>query len=159
MGPVQGVQGADGSRICGGAQDDSAWASGRGATELENLVHVGRAVDVSRGLPDQWRPAELLGGGMPRPSGDEDCNAGQFPTPACPGHHGHSGGGKPPPPTVPPMQHAGPPLGTERKVTCHRSVRQGSEAKEVASSGGGAEVDLRDGLRGIRGAAGKCDGV
>ena len=62
------MQGLNGGGICGGAQDDSAWASGRGATDLENLGHRGIAVDISHGLPGQGRPAELPGGGMPGPS-------------------------------------------------------------------------------------------
>ena len=38
---------------------------------------------------------------MPRPSGNENGDAGPFPTPVCPENRGHSGGGKTPPPTVP----------------------------------------------------------
>ena len=109
---MQGVQGGDGGEICGGAQDDSAWASGRGAKELEKLDHGVRAADVSHFLPGQGMPAELPGGGMPRPSGDEYSNAGTFPTLACHGHRGHSGGGKPTPTTVPLMRHSGLPAGT-----------------------------------------------
>ena len=116
-GPVKGVRGGDGGMIYGGTQDDSAWASGRGATELENLVHGGRAADILHGLPVQGRPAELPGGGTPGPSCDEDGDASLFPIPACYGHRGHSGVGKPPPPTVHPMRHAGPPAGTEQQVT------------------------------------------
>ena len=96
-GPVQGVRGGDGGRIYGGAQYDSAWESGRGATELEYLGHGGRAAYISHGIPSKGRPAELPSGGMTRPSGDEDGDAGTFPTPACPGHRGHYGGGKTPP--------------------------------------------------------------
>ena len=59
--PVQGLWGGYGGGICGGSQDESAWASGRGATELENLFHGGRAADLSNGLPGQGRPAELPG--------------------------------------------------------------------------------------------------
>ena len=91
------------------------------------------------------------------PSGDEDSDAGTLPAPACPGHRGHSGGGKPPPPTVHPMQHSGPLAGTERQTPCHRSVRQGIRVEEAAASGGGAEVELGEDLRGIRGAAGECN--
>ena len=65
------MQGLNGGGICGGAQDDSAWASGRGATDLENLGHRGIAVDISHGLPGQGRPAEMPGGGLPRPSGNK----------------------------------------------------------------------------------------
>ena len=128
-------------------------------TELENLGHGGRSTDVSYGLPSQGRPAELPGGGMPRLSGNKNSDVGAFPTPACTGQRGHSGGGKPPPLTVPPMRHAGPPAGTERKSPCHSSVRQGKVAKEAKASGGGAEGELVEGLRDIQGAAGKCDGV
>ena len=126
---------------------------------LEKLGHGGRAADLSHGLPVQGSPTDLPGGGMPMPSGDEDGNSGPFPAPAWPIHCGHFGGGKPPPPTVPLMQHAGPPVYTKRKAPCHFTVRQGSGAKEAAASGGGAEGELREGLLGIWGAAGKCDGV
>ena len=112
--PVWGVQRGDGGRICGGSQDDTSWANGRGVTDLENLGRKGRAADLSNGLTVQGRPVELPSGGVPGPSGDEDGNAGSLPIPACPGYRGHSGGGKPPPPKVHPMQHAGPLTGTER---------------------------------------------
>ena len=88
--------------------------------------------------PGQGRPTELPGGGMPRPSGDEDGDAGPFTTPACPGHRGHFVGRKPPPPTVPPMQHYVTPACTECKAPCHCTMRHGSGVKEaVASRGGG----------------------
>ena len=45
-GAVQGVRGVDGGRIIGGTHNDTAWASSRVDMELENLVHVGRALDV-----------------------------------------------------------------------------------------------------------------
>ena len=138
-GSVQGVRGGDGDGICDRSHNDSEWASGRGATELENLGHGGRAADISNGILGQGRPAELPGGGMPGPSGNEDGDAGPLPIPASPGHRGHSGGGNPPPPTVHPMRHAGPLEGTERKVPCHILVRQGSRAKEAA-----AEAELRE---------------
>ena len=94
---------------------------------------------VSHGLTGQWRPAELPGGGMSKTSGDEDGDAGTFSAPGYPGHSGHFGGGKPPPPPVTPMRHAGPRAYTERKAPCHRTVRQGSGAKEAEVSGGGIE--------------------
>ena len=99
---VQGVWGGSGGGIIGGAQDDTAWASGRGEMELEKVVHGGRAADVLHGLPVQGSPAEMPSGGMPRTSGDEDGNAGTFYAPACPGHRGYFGEGKSPPPMVPP---------------------------------------------------------
>ena len=151
--------GGDGNRIYGDPHDDSEWAIGIGATELENLGHEGRAADISNILPSQGRPAELPGGGIPGPSGEKDGNADTLTTLACPGQRGHYGGGKHLPPTVPLMGHAGPPAGTKQKAPCHRIVRQGSGAKEAAASGGGAEGELREGLLGVWGAAGKCDGV
>ena len=51
------------------------WASGRGATELENLGHRGRAADISNGLSGQGRHVELPGGGMPGTSGNKDDDA------------------------------------------------------------------------------------
>ena len=98
---MQGVRGGDGGGIVGGAQDDTAWASGRGEMELENLGHGGRAADIPHGFTRQGRPAELTGGGMPRTSGDKDGDAGKFYAPSCPGHRGHFGGSKHPPPTAP----------------------------------------------------------
>ena len=83
-GKVQGVRGGDGGGIFVGAKDDKEWASGRGDTDLENLVHGGRAVEISHGLPDQGRPVELPGGGMTSTSGNKDGDAGPFSAPACP---------------------------------------------------------------------------
>ena len=60
---------------------------------------------------------------------------------------------KPPLPMVYSMQHDFTPEGTERQAPCHSSVRQRSGAKEAAASGGGAEGELGEGLRGIQGAA------
>ena len=143
---VQVVQSGDGGWIFGGAQDDTEWASGRGATELENLGHGRRSADVSHGLTGQGRPAELPGGGLPRTSGNEDGNAGTFYATACPGHCGNFEGGKLPPPTVPPMQHAGPLVYTEWTAPCHCTVRQGAGSKEGAVSGGGSEGEHKEGL-------------
>ena len=143
---MQGVWGGDGGGVFGREQDDTAWATGRGETDLENLGHGVRSADVLHGLPGQGRLAELPGGGMPRMSSDEEADAGTFSTPACTGHRGHFGGGKPPPPTVPPMRHAGPLAYTERKAPCHRTVRQGSRAKEAAVSGGGFEGEHGEGI-------------
>ena len=47
----------------------------------------------------------------------------------------------------------------DKSTPCHRSVRQGSRVEEAAASGGGAEGELREGLLGVQGATGKCDGV
>ena len=77
--------------IFGGAQDDTVCASEKVETDLENLGHGGRADDVLHGIPGQGRLAELPCGGMPRPSGDKDGNAGTFTAPACPEHCGHFG--------------------------------------------------------------------
>ena len=158
-GSLQGVRGGDGGRIYGESHDDSAWAVGRGATELENPGHRGGATDISNGLPGQGRPLELTGGGMPGPSGNEDGDAGTLPPPERPRHRGHFGVGKPPPPKVHLMRHAGPLAGTERQAPCHSSVRQGSGAEEEVASGGGARVELREVLRVILGAAVECNAV
>ena len=47
---------------------------------------------------------------------------------------------------VHPMRHAGPLAGTEQQAPCHSSARQGIGVKEVATSGGGAEGELVEGL-------------
>ena len=107
-GSVQGLWGGYGDGIIDRAHDDTAWASGRGDMDMENLGHEGRSADVPHALTGQGRPADLPGGGIPRTSGDEDDDAGTFYAPACTGHRGNFGGGKHPSPTVPPMQHAGP---------------------------------------------------
>ena len=156
---MRGVQGHDGGGIYGRSQYDSAWASSRGATKLENLGHRGRSADLFNGLPGQLRTAELPSGGMPGPSGKKVGDAGSLTIPACPGHRGHSGVGKPPPITVQPMQYAVPLEGTERQTPCHRLVCQGIGAKEVAASRCVAEGEIGEGIQVIRGAAGKCDGV
>ena len=51
---------------------------------MENPGRGGRATDFMNDFPSKGRPAELPGGGMPGPSGDEDGNMGALPTPACP---------------------------------------------------------------------------
>ena len=122
---MQGVWGGYGGGIPGKSPDESAWAGGRGATELEKPGCGGRATDILNDLPGQGRPVELLGGGMPGPSRNKDGNRGAIPAPTCSRHRGHSGGGKPPPPTVPPMRHAGPPAGPERQAPGHGPVCQG----------------------------------
>ena len=81
---MQGVQREDVGWIFGGAQDDTEWASCREDTDLENLGHGGRALDVSHGLPSQGRPAEITFGGIPRTSVKKDGDAGTFYAPACP---------------------------------------------------------------------------
>ena len=62
---MQGVRGGDGDRMCGGTHDDSLCMSGRGATYLDNLLHWGRAADISNGLPVQGRSTNIPGRGMP----------------------------------------------------------------------------------------------
>ena len=94
---------------------------------------------VPHGLPGQGGPVELPKGGMTRTSDDEDGDAGPFSIPACPGHRSNFGGGEPPPTTVPPIRHAGPLAYTEQKEPYHRTLFQGSGAKEAAVSGGRVE--------------------
>ena len=83
-GLLQVVQGGDGGGISGESPDELAWAGGRGATNLDNPGHRGRATDVSNGLPGQGRPVEMPGGGMPWPSGNKYRDAG-----ACWSPDGH----------------------------------------------------------------------
>ena len=92
------MRGGYGSGISGDSPNDSAWACGRGATELENPGHRGWAIEISNGLPVKGKPVELPGEGMPGPSGDKYGNADSLPAPACPRHRGNSGRGKPPHP-------------------------------------------------------------
>ena len=75
--------------------------------ELISLGHGRRTTDVSDGLPDQGRSAELPSGGLPRKGRDEGGDADALLQPACPGYRDHLGGGKPPPPKVLMMRHAG----------------------------------------------------
>ena len=145
-GPAQGVWGGDGGGIGGGTHNDSAWASGSGSAKLKYFVHGGRAADISNSPPCQGRFTELPGGWMPGPSSDEDGDAGSLSIPACPGHCSHSGGGKTPPHTVHPMQHAGPPVGTECQAPYHSLVIQKRGAKDAAASEGGAKGELGTGL-------------
>ena len=86
---MQGVRVGYVGRVFCRAQDYTAWASGRGELDLENLDHGVRAADILHGIPGQWRPTEKPSGGMPRMIGNEDCNAGKFYAPACLGHRGH----------------------------------------------------------------------
>ena len=81
---MQGERGGYGVGIYSESHDDSAWAGGRGAAELENTGHGGRDADISNGLPGQERPVELPDGGITGPSGEKDGDAGTLPTPACP---------------------------------------------------------------------------
>ena len=64
-GTVKGVRGGYDSIIFGGSQDDTAWASGRGEMELENLGHCGRAADVFMDFPDKGGPQRLPSEGFP----------------------------------------------------------------------------------------------
>ena len=75
------MRGGDGGGIPDESPDDSTWAGGIGATELDKPGHGARDMDISNGLPGQGRPAELPGGGMPGPNGDEDGDAGALPAP------------------------------------------------------------------------------
>ena len=89
------------------------------------MEHPGRGgwtSDFQNDFPGKGRPADLPGGGMPGPSGDEDGNAGALPAPACPRLCGNYGGRKLPPPTLCPMQHAGTPGGPEWQAPGHGPV-------------------------------------
>ena len=121
-GLIQGVRRVDGSRIPDESSDDSTWEGIRDTTKMENPGYGMRAMDLPNGIPGKGRSAELPDGGIPRPSGDLDGNAGALPAPACPRHRDHSVGEKPPPPTVRPMRHDGLPAGPERQAPCHSPV-------------------------------------
>ena len=119
---MQGVWGVDGGGIPDDSSDDSTWEGGGDTTDLENPGRGGRATDFTNDIPGKGKPAELPGGGMPRPSSEEDGNTGALPAPSCPQHRGHSVGGKPPPPTVCLMRHAGPLASPERQAPCYSPV-------------------------------------
>ena len=78
MGRVQGIQEGDGGGIVGIPQDDTAWTGERGVMELGSLVHRRRPADVSSGLPDQGRAAELPCRRLPRTGRDKDGDADAF---------------------------------------------------------------------------------
>ena len=78
---MQGVRVVDGGGIPGESPDYSTWEGGGDATELDNPGRGGRATDFPNDIPGKWRPAEMPVGEMPRPSGDEDGNAGAIPAP------------------------------------------------------------------------------
>ena len=104
----------DGGGIAGITSDDTAW-KGEGVTlELGRVGHRRRPTDVSAGLPDQGRAADLPSRGLPRTFRDEDGDADALLQPACPGYCDHLGGGKPPTPKVLTMRHSGPMEGAKR---------------------------------------------
>ena len=82
--------------------------------ELGSLGHGRRPTDVSAGLPDQGRAAELPCRRLPRMERDEDGNEDAFLKPACPGYCDNLGGGKPPTPKVITMRHSGTMEGAKR---------------------------------------------
>ena len=119
---MQGVRRVVGGSIPDDSYDDSTLEGGRNTTVIEHPGHGGWASEFQNDFPGEGRPAELPVGGMPRPGGDDDGNAGALPEPACLQHRGHYVGVKPHPPTVRPMQHAGPLAGTERQSHYHVPV-------------------------------------
>ena len=123
---------------------------------MDNPDREGRATDFLNDFPGEGRPAELTGGGMPGPIGDEDSNADALPAPECPRHCSHPGGGKLTPPMVRPLRHDVPPTGPEQKAPCHGTVCQGSGTEEAAARGGGEKGELGAGLRGIQVTDKKC---
>ena len=139
---MQGVRRVDGGGIPDESSDESTWEGGGEMSAMENPGRGGRATAFLNDFPGQGSPAEMPGGGVPRPSGDEDRNAGALPAPVCPQHRGCSVGGKLPPPTVRPKRHDGPLSGPEWQAPCHSPVCQGIGSKEAAACGGGDEGEL-----------------
>ena len=111
---VQGMQEGDGGGIAGIPPNDTAWTGEGGTLELGCLSHGRRPTDISAGLPDQGRAAELPCRGMPRKGSDTDSDADAFMQPVYPVHRDHLGGGKPPTPKVLTMRNAGPTAGAQR---------------------------------------------
>ena len=68
--------------------------------ELGSLGHGRKPTDVSAGLSNQGRAAELPCRELTRKGRDMDSDADEFLQPACPGHCDIIGGGKPPTPKV-----------------------------------------------------------
>ena len=153
---MQGVRRVDVGVILDESSDDSTWEGAGDTAAMENTDRGGRATDFPNVFYGKGRPAELPGGGMPGPSGDEDGNAGALPALECTRHSGNSGGGKLTPPTVRPMRHAALLEGPKRQAPCHGPVCQGSGVEEAATHGGRDEGELGAGLRGIRGTDKKC---
>ena len=139
----------DGGRVAGIPPDDAARTGEGRAVELGSLSHGRRPVNVSDGLPDQGRAKELPCGGLTRKGWDTDSDADAFLQPAYPGHRDHLGGGKPPTPKMITMQHAGTVEGTQQEAPCHRVVQDRGGAEEMADSGGRAEGQHGEGLRGL----------
>ena len=104
----------DGGGIVGVPQGDTVWVGGRRAVELGSLGHGRQTTDISNGLPDQGKAAELPTRGIPRMGRDEDGDVDATLQPACTGYCDYLGGGKPPPPKVPTMRHAGSMDGVKR---------------------------------------------
>ena len=107
---VRGLREIEGGGIVGVPQDDTAWAGGRGAMDLGSLGQGRRNADISDGLPDQGRVAELSSGGLLRTSRDKNGDADALLQPACPGYHDHLVGGKPPAETLGDPYHKQVPL-------------------------------------------------
>ena len=155
---MRGLRERDGGGIIGITQGDAAWAGVRGAMEMGSLGHGRRPADVSTGLPDQGRAAELPCRGLPRMGRDEDGDADALFQPACPGYRDNFGGGKPPSPTVPLMRHDGSMEGTKWQAPLYRTVRKGRGTKEVSDGRGGVEGENGEGLQGLWETAGECVG-
>ena len=119
---MQGVRRVAGVGIHEDSSDDSTWEGGGNTTVTEHTGRRGWDLDFHNAFPGKGRPAELPGGGMPGPSGNEDGNVGALLAPACLRHRGHSGGGKPTPTTVRPVRHAGTLAGPERQAPGHGPV-------------------------------------
>ena len=96
---------------------------------------------------------------MPRPSGNEDDDAGELPAPACPIHRGHSGGGKPPHPrcTLCDMMVPRRALNGRHLATAH--CTRGEERKRRRLAEAEPEGEIGEGPQGIGGAAGERNDI
>ena len=103
----------DGGGIAGIPSDETAWTGKGGMLELGIISHGRRSTDVSDGLPDQGRSAELPCRGLTRKGRDTYSDADAFLQLACPGYRDHLGGGKPPTPKMLTMRHAGTMVGAQ----------------------------------------------
>ena len=129
-GGVLGMWGTAGGRINVESSDDSTWESGGVKTPVDNPDR-GQVPGIPDVLSRKGGTAEMLHGGVPRETGDEDGHAGALRAPTCTRNRGDAEGRKLPPPMVRHVRHAGPPEGAEWAPPGHRAVCKMGGEKET----------------------------